>query len=80
MVKRIPHLFLILVLVIVALACVTPISTTPDPNFINTAIAQTQTAAPILSPRIADLTMTSLFTNAILRLHGCYRTPSSVFP
>jgi hypothetical protein len=46
MVKRIPHLFLILVLVIVALACVTPAVTAPDPNFINTAIAQTQTAAP----------------------------------
>src|ERR1051325_9813421 len=49
MAKRIPHLFLIFVLVIVALACVAPASVPPlDPNFINTAIAQTQTAQPVI--------------------------------
>jgi hypothetical protein len=45
--KWIPNLLLISVLLIVALACVAPSATIPDPNIINTAIAQTYSAALI---------------------------------
>jgi hypothetical protein len=41
MLKPNPFLFLAAVLLIVSLACVLPSTATPDPNFINTAIAQT---------------------------------------
>jgi hypothetical protein len=41
MLKSNPLLFLAAVLLIVSLACVLPGTATPDPNFINTAIAQT---------------------------------------
>ena len=45
MLKSNPILFLAAVLLIVSLACVLPGTATPDPNFINTAIAQTIVAA-----------------------------------
>ena len=58
MAKRIPIFFLIFVLLIVALACIVPSITTSDEDFVNTAIAQTQTAAPVIPITGPSLTPT----------------------
>jgi len=68
MLKSNPLLFLAVVLLIVSLACVLPGTATPDPNFINTAIAQTiaagvTQAAPSNVPIILESpTITQTFT------------------
>lgn len=68
MLKSNPLLFLAAVLLIVSLACVLPGTATPDPNFINTAIAQTiaagvTQAAPSNIPIILESpTTTQTFT------------------
>src|ERR1041384_1036351 len=62
MAKSVPHLFLIFVLIMVTLACVAPAGVPPiDPNFVNTAIAGTQTAQPII-PITGPETLTPTLT------------------
>ncbi|MCI0550491.1 MAG: SH3 domain-containing protein [Anaerolineae bacterium] len=54
MLKSNPILLLAAVLLIVSLACVLPSTVTPDPNFINTAIAQT-IAAGVTQAALSDV-------------------------
>lgn len=84
--KSNPILFLASILVIVSLACVLPGTATPDPNFINTAIAQTiiagvTLAAPSNVPVILDSpTSVQTFTPELPTLTPTVTlTPTPVF-
>ena len=88
MLKSNSILFLVTLLLIVSIACVVPSTITPDPNFINTAIAQTivagvnQTgAAPSEVPIILESpTITQTFTPELPTLTPTVTlTPSPVF-
>ena len=86
MLKSNPILFLATVLVIVSLACVLPGIATPDPNFINTAIAQTieagvTRAAPSDVPIILESpTITQTFTPELPTLSPTVTlTPTPLF-
>ena len=86
MLKSNPILFLAAVLAIVSLACVLPSTVTPDPNFINTAIAQTiaagvtQAASSNVPIILESPTITQTFTPELPTLTSTETlTPTPVF-
>ena len=86
MLKSNPILLLATILLIVSLACVLPGTATPDPNFINTAIAQTieagvTLAAPSNVPIILESpTIVHTFTPELPTLSPTVTlTPTPVF-
>jgi hypothetical protein len=86
MLRSNPILLLATVLLIVSLACVLPGTTTPDPNFINTAIAQTieagvtQAASSDVPIILESPTITQTFTPELPTLSPTVTlTPTPVF-